>query len=639
MRRIPYHLIVLVLTGLALAPSAGAAEVARVDGARLDASDRPRQGGFCVRLSTSRPDSSGNASACGPVPWRPRRSAWVTLVEGDRVAVGGAAPAAVARVEAELADGRRVSVETVPGARYRGRRAGQVRFFLSVLPRTDPRDEDEGGLVALRFFDAAGTLTGAAAEREGRVVGAPQRLLVQRRRGARISVTAVIRRQLAPTPIQLDRFEDVTCIDLRSRVGTSGGETRTCRAAGDGRPPLGVMAEPGCGRMRTVVTGFVGDTVSAVRLRLGSGRVKEVRAKTLAGAEGSEHRYIATVIPRGEAVRRASAVGASATYELGEQPSGLPCSSDSGTRLGTFTGLEPGADGPARPPAGDEQVAAEAGGHRLLVRDAEGDRLCVGVDRLLADGSDCVLPPPFVDVAFALRDGGAVFAVLPAEVARVRLPGGREVPTVAGGYTGRYAGAVRFLLAEADFGVADRIRLLDAAGDTIGRLFVFTPENSRLERPMSRLAAGRGWRLLAGRYAGVPCLGLAFGREAPDCGVAGADTAAISVRCAPRVAVLYGRLARGARPPRVLLRGGRSLRPRVLRLPRRLGHRRAFVLQLPRRAEVVALRVRGERLTFPLLPAARQCGYGIWQTFESNEGFTARAWPGTGRPRGSSFGP
>jgi hypothetical protein len=47
-------------------------------------------------------------------------------------------------------------------------------------------------------------------------------------------------------------------------------------------------------------------------------------------------------------------------------------------------------------------------------------------------------------------------------------------------------------------------------------------------------------------------------------------------------------------------------------VPRRFGGGRAWVLALPRRAYVKALRLDGRDVRFPLLPAAEQCGYRVY---------------------------
>jgi hypothetical protein len=95
------------------------------------------------------------------------------------------------------------------------------------------------------------------------------------------------------------------------------------------------------------------------------------------------------------------------------------------------------------------------------------------------------------------------------------------------------------------------------------------------------------------------------------------DGAFAAVGCTPRVAVLYGILAGRTGSVTATLRGGRTVRPRIVDIPRRIGRGRAFVLALPRGAEVRSLRLDGRRVTFPLLPAARQCGYRVYAPFLS----------------------
>ena len=64
-------------------------------------------------------------------------------------------------------------------------------------------------------------------------------------------------------------------------------------------------------------------------------------------------------------------------------------------------------------------------------------------------------------------------------------------------------------------------------------------------------------------------------------------------------------------------RGGRTLRPRIVGIPRRIGRGRAWVLALPRGARVRALRFDDRPVTLPLLPAADQCGYRVYAPFLS----------------------
>src|SRR5829696_313988 len=79
------HRLVLSLTAtLALAAPAGAAEVARIDGASLDARDSTRVG-FCLRVTEGRSESGGGSRTCGRAPWRARRSNLVTWSSGERL--------------------------------------------------------------------------------------------------------------------------------------------------------------------------------------------------------------------------------------------------------------------------------------------------------------------------------------------------------------------------------------------------------------------------------------------------------------------------------------------------------------------------------------------------------------------------
>jgi hypothetical protein len=127
------------------------------------------------------------------------------------------------------------------------------------------------------------------------------------------------------------------------------------------------------------------------------------------------------------------------------------------------------------------------------------------------------------------------------------------------------------------------------------------------------LAAGRGWRLAAAKYRYGSCVYLTLGRDEPECAstLERYGTVNATVGCAPRLALLTGTLDRDTRSVRAVLRGGRTLRARILTVPRRISRARAWVLALPRGARVKAVRFDDRRIVFPLLPAADQCGYRV----------------------------
>ena len=77
---------------LALTSPAGAAEVARGDGWRLDARDDERSS-FCLRLTEADSQLGGGGSGtCGLAPWRQGRSQLIAWVSGSELVVAGAVP-------------------------------------------------------------------------------------------------------------------------------------------------------------------------------------------------------------------------------------------------------------------------------------------------------------------------------------------------------------------------------------------------------------------------------------------------------------------------------------------------------------------------------------------------------------------
>jgi hypothetical protein len=254
---------------------------------------------------------------------------------------------------------------------------------------------------------------------------------------------------------------------------------------------------------------------------------------------------------------------------------------------------------------------------RLLVAD-DGVRVCFSIGRVARDGADCRLPPLDVFESVILRRttraGTLVAGVVPAAVARVRvrLSGGAAIvlpttPTVAG-YTGRYAGAVRFFtLALARPRRAVGVDLLAANGR---RLLQYPGPDRTLTPEVTVLRAG-GIRIGAGAFVGIPCVSVAGGNCRPLFGPA----LDVTAPCAPRRIVVMTVLDARSTGLEIRLRDGRTVRARVVRLPAVAGRGRLAVAVLPAApapARVVLRRGRSRpplSRPFALPPAADQCGY------------------------------
>jgi hypothetical protein len=510
-----------------------------------------------------------------------------TFAFGRRAAIGLAVPGTVTRVTAAK---RAFDTVAVDGFSER----------FALISRTRP---DE----LLRFYDAGGTLVGAARDPYASFKlhgGTP----VFRAPGARVSATRSY--DLEPTPLVFDRTLPKTCLVVR--VQNSG--TDVCVQDGD-LDEVSVQVATACAPARSLLYGLVPPGARGVRAVLGSGRRFAVRARSAPGPA----RVVAASLPRGEAVRsvrilddRGSVIGRD---NLGAPPGGLPCRDvDGGTSVGLFAVDALRGDG--RKPIAAPVVVAEGGGRSLRAADGRGADLCVALSGQRR--FNCATPP--VDAAFTFGEqrGRVVSAVLSRDVATVTLEldtGSviEAVTTEGPAYSGRYAGLVRFLAAELPAG-ADVRRAIprDAEGRRIGRIYVDSGTTQRSRHPFAaglvveRETYGQGGRstCLRPRHAlselGSVGLCSAFARLGPQ--------ALISVSCRPRRAVVFGRLSRAIRSVVLQLSDGARLQPRVRRV-RGLG--RVWSAVLPRDERLRALRYSGRLGTRPLrvLPAARQCGY------------------------------
>ena len=208
---------------------------------------------------------------------------------------------------------------------------------------------------------------------------------------------------------------------------------------------------------------------------------------------------------------------------------------------------------------------------------------------------------------------------------RLRLAGGRtmDVPTHAGdGYTGRYAGRLRWFSATAPARPL-LVELLDEAGQALTQAGFQEP---RLAAPAKRLLRVRGGAsVVAGTLerafegTGGTCVALVRGappRAGAECdGEVVLEAAVGEVDCTLRAAVIV--VGVSARARRVAVRLGDGSR-RVVPVRRVSDRERVAVVVPPARLAVRGITVRGaggraiERLPARVPPAARQCGYGLF---------------------------
>jgi hypothetical protein len=221
----------------------------------------------------------------------------------------------------------------------------------------------------------------------------------------------------------------------------------------------------------------------------------------------------------------------------------------------------------------------------------------------------------------------------------VHLAGGRTVrlPTVAGdAYTGRYAGHVRFFAAALPGGARpSQVVLLDGGGRRLLPFDLLASEPPT-GRPRTLLTgatpSGRRWRFGALPSARGPCVTVAarLPRRTGDCNTLEPSGRFLfgEAGCALRQAFLYGVLPAGATGMAGRLADGTTVRARLAHAP---GLRRpAWLLALPPDGEMttlVALGRRGAprgRQALRILPATRQCGYGLLEFLDGDPGDVIR---------------
>lgn len=645
--RTGFRVLPLLLAGLALASASPAAAAAKppqppkgpagvavvTDGGRtLFASDQDDQ--LCLSFS--------------------RRDAYVSCERSDQAAVlddteratsagepgprhlGVAVPASAVTVEVRRAGRLLATASTASGVSYKGKQAGRVVFAILTLPAGTP---DEGLRVrALGAFTQ--TVAVFPASYDGDLKGPEHRLLSGRSGGTRWSLTRRRVASTAPALFDLDHETVKKCLTVNTRDRSGGGSSENGCVGGAPQDSLydgllglgsGPSFQDECRTGFRLVFGLAPADSHAV-LVLGDGSLRGLRTAPFADGRVA----YAGVVPAAAAVRSLSiSTGArTRSIRLSAAPLRVACAGggDSFTVGGPGIARLPDvlAFFSSLPPVEPEgPVTRVAGVPGFRVADGPAGSLCVASGEVAFTGLTCPVVGPGYDGEIAAsidsyRRPRAVAIAVPAAVAAVRTgpTGGplRTIPTVeAAGYTGRYAGLVRFV-AFAVGGVQDLDRLdyLDAAGKVL-RSEDDPTDPADVGGPKRvgarRLAGGPGrpslWRTTF-RYDGlVRCVAVTDGpapRKADACqtnvyGI-GAPEVLLDVSCSTRsstVAVL-------ARPgSRVSVRDSRG---RARRLVARRGGAIAVLPPSVGVEDVTVARGRDrQRIRLAAPAGARQCGY------------------------------
>jgi hypothetical protein len=568
-----------------------------------------------MELTLSVPGADPVKDTSGPPLW-PDEAPVVTNTTGGQVYFGGAVDAAVASVELAFENDQVVRVPTVAGEAYTGRDAGHARFFIGQVTSRGIEDDPLSVVVAgeprsIRMFDAAGAVVGVA-----RSPDIERRAEIMRRRagGATVRFEAIATSRLDPLAFAPEHRTDRLCLTVPDRRGDA--EPLVCRYRPEAVALGGYL---GCGRRPSTLAGFVPDGTRRLDVLLGSGRTLRVRPRP--APLGHPGLVVVAVLPRGEATRGATTRDAAGRVLRRAAVRAAPPFRRCGELLSRWSYDEPLPRPRLGRPKGTQLAAALAGngGPQLLARD-DGERLCVGIDRLDLDGSDCFDPPLSAFSGDELRvdpKQGVAFGVYPARVAEVEVHfrGGRRIraPALPGmEYTGRLRDAVHFALIPLPIGKRATIAgLLDASGREIGAASVDGPVGARSAGPPRTVLREGPVRLIA---RDDPCIGIA-GRACdeylPTKGAA--LTTRVLAPCHRRRTIVFGQVPWYATRVEVRLAHGRSVRAQVARFPRGLGGAgKVYLAVHGPDAEVRRVVVDGPmpyEFSVPARPARRQCGW------------------------------
>jgi hypothetical protein len=466
------------------------------------------------------------------------------------------------------------------------------------------------------------------------LTGPSVRVLSRRvRGGATLHVTAILRREVTPVPGSPGRIDARLCLKATA-AGRAADEV--CQPPDRATSRLRLGGARGCAGRPTVVAGFVPAQATALIAVLGDGR--SVRLATRPTPYGRPERIVAGALPPGQALRRVQAVDGSGRVLAGASALVAPPDRRCGPSSFTFT-VTDFTDAALGTPAGTQVAAALPGGPRLVVRE-QGDLICLGLDRLALDGSDCV-PVPFsrrqgLELGTIRQPSGTIVAVaaLPARVATVVLKlddkSTMRIPTVPGSeYTGVWRADVRFLLAALPSGrLADEAALEDAEGRRLDQYTIedFEGPTERAGRTLLRAGSTR-LRVDHGTFPGdtrsYPCLALVIGGRTAGSercfGFLDEDTRLFAIAsCSPRTTILFAAVTRRVRRIDVRLTSGRVLHPRLVAIPGTQA--RTFLVRTA--ASVSQVHFQGQRrdaddedtIVTPIVGARAQCGYEFFGT-------------------------
>jgi hypothetical protein len=460
--------VAIVVCSAILAQAARAAEpveVARAGKAALLAGDEHKQ--LCISISFDIVDAECAEAYEGVVTTD-------DLDAIHRPYLGAAVPAAAARIEVRRAGVLLAGGPTVAGEAYKGVRARSVRFALVRLPKAARTDG-----LRVRALDAAGSLISVTApDDEGELLLGRTRLLKGRSRGVTWSVTAKQLSTLTPSLLDVAHETLSRCVVVTLNGVDRG---RACESGLPNESLAGIdlaraAGAETCAPPLRLLHGVVDGSVTTVDVVLGDGRRRT--AHTVPVGDGRRTYAIAT----GTGAVRSVTIPGRGVLRLGLAPLSAICTE--GGFVSLLVGTHSAALGPLallleRPPVTPAgPVTTIPGSPAMQVADGPDDTLCIALGGRPLDALGCSIVSPLVSdqltVVDDLLDAHALALAVPAQVATVRLSSTdrkvvRSIPTDPGtGYSGRYAGHVRFVaMSLTNTARLTRLELLDAAGGVL----------------------------------------------------------------------------------------------------------------------------------------------------------------------------